>query len=90
MNNCTGYIRTWEPFSQTGVIFGCDGGADGLNIAFRFANINSPVLGQKLAEQSAFALPGDCDTLPQGTLSVSFYYDGSGFASNILSREIDT
>jgi hypothetical protein len=86
MNNSTGYIRVWEPLFQTGVIFGCDGGSDGLNVAFRFANINDHGLQQALAARPAFEIDRNCDMQPQGALRVSFFYDGNGFALNILPR----
>jgi hypothetical protein len=92
MNNSFGYIRLWEPFFGTGAIMPCAGDAHDMhlpnvpNIAFRFASINDPALQDELQERPRFLLPRNCDPgqLPPATLWVSFFYDGDGFAMNIL------
>lgn len=84
MNNGRGYIRIWELLYQTGVIFGCEGAADGQNLAFRFANINDHTLQQELASRQDFQLDRNCKLQPPGTIWVTYYDDGNGFALNIL------
>lgn len=88
MNNCSGFIRLWEPNFLTGAVCCCAGAAAGQNVAFRYANVNDHQLQVELGQRPTFQLGAACnpDEQPPDTLWVTFLWDpnGSGFAMNIL------